>query len=74
MIEISSNGVAVVDRTVVDRMVQSGITEERALQHLRDGWVRVDGEPVTDPSHPAEPPAQLEFRMIVEPYRPDQRA
>jgi len=66
--------VAVVERTVVERLVQSGITEERALQHLRDGWVRVDGEPVTDPSHPAEPPAHLEFRMIAEPYRGDRRA
>jgi hypothetical protein len=74
MIEISSNGVAVVERTVLDRLVRSGITEERALQHLRDGWVRVDDEPVTDPSHPAAPPTRVDFRMIAEPYGDDRRS
>lgn len=74
MMENSTSGVAVAERTILDRLVQSGITEARALQHLRDGWVRVDGEPVTDPAHPAEPPSRVEFRIIVKSEQGDRVA
>jgi hypothetical protein len=57
------------DRTVLDRLVQAGITEDRALDHLRDRWVRVDGQIVTDPEHVASPPAQVELRFSVLPGR-----
>lgn len=55
---------AVAHRTVLDRLIQSGITEDRALHHLTEGWVRVDGRVVTDPACVAEPPAQVEIRII----------
>ncbi len=51
------------NRTVLDRLLQAGITEHRALAHLRDGWVRVDGEIITDPGHDATPPSQVELRF-----------
>lgn len=52
------------DRTVLDRLRESGITEARALHHLGDGWVRLDGQVVTDPAQPAELPAQVELRIL----------
>lgn len=51
------------DRTVLDRLLQAGITEARALDHLRERWVRVDGEIITDPQHVASPPSQVELRF-----------
>jgi hypothetical protein len=36
--------------TVLERLVAMSISEERALAHLRSGFVRVRGEPVTDAS------------------------
>lgn len=45
--------------TVLERMRSAGINEARALQHLSRGWVRVDGQVVTDPDHAAPPPARL---------------
>ena len=53
------------DRTVLDRLLQAGITEDRALDHLRERWVRVDGEIITDPQHVSSPPAQVELRFSV---------
>ena len=50
------------DRTVLDRLLQSGITQDRAMNHLRDGWVRVDGQIVTDSTQPAPTSAQVELR------------
>lgn len=61
----SNNGAAVAERTVLQWMVRAGITEERALEHLRDGWVRVDGELVTDPNHPADASSHVDFRVIA---------
>lgn len=51
--------------TVLDRLLQAGITEDRAKQHLHERWVRVDGEITTDPARAAAPPAQVELRFAV---------
>lgn len=56
--------VAVAERTVLDRLMESGITQERAVAHIRGGWVLVDGERVTDPASPAGYPARVEFRTV----------
>jgi hypothetical protein len=40
------------NRTVLDRLLQSGISKTRALDHLKGGWVRVDGQKVEDPAYP----------------------
>lgn len=53
------------NRTVLDRPLQSGISEARALDHLQGGWVRVDGAKVEDPAHPAAPPSQVEITVIM---------
>lgn len=55
------------DRTVLDRLLQSGITEARALDHIKGGWVRVDGHKVEDPASPATPPSQVELKAIMRP-------
>lgn len=34
--------------TVRERILSSGVDPERAEKYLRDGWIRVDGQPVTD--------------------------
>lgn len=52
------------NRTVLDRLRESGITEVRALNHLQGGWVLVDGKTVTDPAHMTTPPSQVELRVI----------
>lgn len=39
--------------TILKRMVAAGIPEDRARQHLANGGVSVDGEPVHDPETPA---------------------
>jgi hypothetical protein len=39
-------------KTVLERMVAAKISEERALQHIHAGSVRVDGEVITDPAAP----------------------
>jgi len=53
------------DITVLDRLLQAGITQDRALQHLQDRWVRVDGQITTDPALAATPPSQVELRFSV---------
>jgi hypothetical protein len=45
--------------TVLTRMINAGIDAERAGRYLSAGAVRVDGERVTDPSTPAEPPSRI---------------
>jgi 16S rRNA U516 pseudouridylate synthase RsuA-like enzyme len=60
----TSTDTAVATRTVLDRLTQSGIAEDRALHHLAEGWVRVDGAVVTDPAHTADPPAHVEIRIM----------
>lgn len=47
------------DTTVIDRMLAAGLSLERAEGHLRAGRVSVDGELVTDPSHPAPKPVRV---------------
>ncbi|MFC4950755.1 hypothetical protein [Pseudonocardia sp. GCM10023141] len=59
-----ATGSAVVEKTVMDRLIESGITEQRALGHLRNGWVRVDDQVVTDAATPAGWPARVEIRSI----------
>jgi hypothetical protein len=59
-----SASTAVAQHTVLDRLVQAGITEPRAVHHLADGWVRVDDAVVTDPAAVAEPPARVEIRIL----------
>lgn len=61
----TSGAVVGPDRTVLDRLLQSGITEGRALDHLKGGWVRVDGQKVQDPAYPATPPSQVELKVII---------
>jgi hypothetical protein len=50
-------------RTVLDRLLEAGITHDRALQHLQDRCVRVDGQITTDPAQAATPPAAVELRF-----------
>lgn len=45
--------------TVLDRMLNAGITRHTAERHIRCGRVRVDGVPTTDPTTPADPPARV---------------
>lgn len=61
----SANGAAAAKRTVLEWMVRAGISEERALEHLRDGWVRVDDELVTDPNYPTDASSHVDFRVIA---------
>ncbi|MHA6781933.1 hypothetical protein ACVGOW_13205 [Pseudonocardia saturnea] len=61
----SGNTLIAPNRTVLDRLVQSGISEARALDHLNGGWVRVDGKKVDDPAYPATPPSQVELKVIM---------
>jgi len=51
-------------QTVLDRLLRAGIAEARAVGHIRDGAVLVDGRVVTDPSRPAELPARVELRFV----------
>lgn len=44
--------------TVLERMRSAGINNARALAHLQRGWVRMYGQVITDPDHPAAPPAR----------------
>ncbi|MBW0116579.1 hypothetical protein [Pseudonocardia abyssalis] len=67
--ETPRSSTAVADRTVLDRLVQAGISRERAIEHVRGGWVLVDGRRVTDPDTPADPPVHVELRSI--PRTPD---
>ena len=48
---------------MLDRLLEAGITEARALDHLRDRWVRVDGQIITDPAYVAGPPTRVELRF-----------
>lgn len=61
----SGNTLVAPDRTVLERLLQAGISESRALDHLKGGWVRVDGQKVEDPAYPATPPSQVELKMIM---------
>ncbi|MEJ2862168.1 hypothetical protein [Actinomycetospora flava] len=45
--------------TVLARLVQAGLSEERARTWITNGGARVDGEPVTDPDAPAAPPSRV---------------
>jgi len=38
-------------QTVLDRLLESGISQQRARAHLQRGWVWLDGTIVTDPEH-----------------------
>jgi hypothetical protein len=60
----SRNTLIAPNRTVLERLLQAGITEARALDHLKGGWVRVDGKKVDDPTYPAAPPSQVELKVI----------
>jgi len=62
--DTSRSSTAVAARTVLDRLVESGISRERAVGHIRGGWVLVDGRRETDPDAPAEPPAHVDLRSI----------
>jgi hypothetical protein len=39
--------------TIRDRMLAAGLAEEKTDAYLQSGAVRINGEPVTDPNHPA---------------------
>lgn len=45
--------------TVLDRLVAAGISEDRARSWIHGEGVRVDGQSVIDPAHPASPPARI---------------
>lgn len=45
--------------TVLDRLRAAGIAEDRARRWVTSGGARLDGEVVTDPAHPAPPPARV---------------
>jgi hypothetical protein len=61
----TTQSTAVITRqTVLDRLVEAGITEARALEHLRRGAVLVDGHPIADPDSDATPPARVDIRFV----------
>lgn len=45
--------------TVLDRLLAAGLSEDRARNWIAGGGTRVDGQPVTDPAHPAAFPAKV---------------
>jgi hypothetical protein len=45
--------------TVFDRMTAAGLSQEEIERWLTAGHMRVDGELVTDPYHPAPRPASI---------------
>ncbi len=47
---------------VLDRLIAAGIARHHAERHLRYGRVTVNGEPTTDPTRPADPPATVVLR------------
>ena len=47
--------------TVRDRLTTAGLSAERIEQHMTAGWVRVDGEVVTD----LDAPAPAGTRVVV---------
>ena len=49
-------------QTVLDRLLEAGISQQRARAHLKRGWVWLDGTVVTDAEHLAERPAKVEMR------------
>jgi len=51
-------------QTVLDRLLQAGISEARAFGHVREGGVLVDRLVVTDPAFPADAPSHVEIRFI----------
>ena len=59
---MSDTAATTMQRTVLQCLVQAGITPQRALAHLKRGWVRVDDVKVTDPEYLAESPAHVEMR------------
>jgi hypothetical protein len=48
-----------VPATVLDRLMAAGISGERATHWVTSGGVRVNGEPVIDPTTPAPMPARI---------------
>lgn len=60
----STAATALATRTVLDRLIQSGINEDRARHHIADGWVRIDDRITTDPADAADPPARVEIRIM----------
>ena len=61
----TTQSTAVITRqTVVDRLVKAGITETRALEHVRRGAVLVDGHVITDLGSDATPPARIDIRFV----------
>jgi hypothetical protein len=52
------------ERTVLDWLIEAGISEARAFDHIREGGVVVDGLVVTDPDGPVEVPSQVRIRFI----------
>jgi hypothetical protein len=49
--------------TVSDRLTSAGLSGERVGWSLsKEGAVWVDGEPVTDPATPAQPPTTVVLR------------
>ena len=47
--------------TVRDRLTAAGLSDERIEQHMTGGWVRVDGELVTD----LDTPTPAGTRVVV---------
>jgi hypothetical protein len=45
--------------SVLDRLTAAGISVERAQAHLAAGLVRVDGQVVDGPDHPAPPHSRV---------------
>jgi len=41
------------DPTILERLLSSGIDASKAARWIEAGAVRCEGEPVTDPNHPA---------------------
>ncbi|OLT12917.1 hypothetical protein BJF78_23195 [Pseudonocardia sp. CNS-139] len=45
--------------TVLERLLAAGLAQDRAHAHLHAARVQIDGDLVTDPAHPAPPPARI---------------
>lgn len=47
---------------MTDRLARAGLSPDRITWWLEQGGVLVDGEVVTDPAAPAQPPARVVLR------------
>jgi hypothetical protein len=65
IVSVATESTSVINKqTVLDRLMDAGITEARALEHVRRGAVLVDGHVITDPTSDATRPARIDIRFV----------